>query len=148
MLAAMSLEELKQAEMNKELRAARTWLIVVGFIMFVFDMILIYAIPVPNGLADAPPQYDSLKTKLLFIDLGVLAAFIALWFFSKRKPKLCLILGLCLFWAIHIFNAIEDPSNIYKGIVIKVLFTLALIKGIKSAGRAEDLRAELGKVFE
>lgn len=144
----MSVDELKQQEMNTELRRARTWLIVVGALMFAFDMILFYVVPMPTGLADIPPEFHSLRTKYAIYSVILFAAFIGLWIFSKHKPKLCLILGLCLFWGVQLWGMTQDSSQIYKGLIIKILFTLALIRGIKSASRAEDLRAELGKVFE
>ena len=42
----------------------------------------------------------------------------------------------------------DDPSQLYRGILIKIIFTVLLIKGIRSASRSEALSKELGKVFE
>ena len=126
------------AELNAELRSARKWLLIVGILMFVVDMIILNI-----GRFD-----PAVKNIAMLIDLGVLAIFVALWWFAKQKPRLCLGLGLAVFWGLQILNAIDDPSNLYKGIIIKVLFTVALVRGLKSANRAEDLRAKLANVFE
>jgi hypothetical protein len=130
-----------KAELNQELRRARGWILGVGIVMFCFDMLFTYVIWGDRIPAD-------LKTKVLMLDLGILAVFVALWWFAQYKPKLCCILALCAFWGLQLYNASVDPTMLYKGIVIKVLFTMALVKGIKSGARAEELQSQLGKVFE
>jgi len=130
-----------QTELNDELRRARRWLLIVGILMFVFDMAMTWSIP-------AEQADRSMQKVITLIDLGILATFVALWWFAKQRPKLCLILGLVVFWGLQIFAAINDPSQLYKGILIKILFTAALIRGLKSADRVEYLRKDLEKVFE
>ena len=129
-------------ELSQELRRARGWILAVGILMFVFDTIIIQVI--------GADQYSSaMKTQALFIDLGVLAFFVALWAFAKKYPKPCCLLALIGYWAIQIAVLVisGDPTTIYKGILIKVLFTVALVRGLKSATRATYLKEELEKVF-
>jgi hypothetical protein len=128
-------------ELTVELRRARGWIIGVGIAMFVFDMIFIYGV-----YGDRVPS--EIKTRYTIYDAIILAGFIALWWFAQYKPKLCCILALCLYWGIQLYIASIDPDTLAKGILIKVLFTLAMIRGLKSAARAEDLQRQLGKVFE
>lgn len=130
-----------RAELNKEIRRARGWLIAVGIIMFVMDMILIHAVY-------GDQLTDDWKNRIMALSGGIMAVFFALAFFTSRKPKLCLILGLVVFWGLQLYNAAIDPSTLTQGIVLKIFFTVALVKGLKSATRAEDLRAELERVFE
>jgi hypothetical protein len=130
-----------RAEMNKELRRARGWLLGVGILMFVMDMIFVHGVYADRLLSED-------KTKITAISAGILAVFVALWWFSKQKPKLCLALGLAAFWGLQLFNAIQDPKSLTQGIIVKIFFTVALVKGLKSASHAEDLRAKLGAVFE
>ena len=139
----------KQAEMSRELKSARTWLIVVGIIQFVMDLLILHVLKMPTGLGDArDPALVSIRNEYTIYAAVLFAAFVALWIFSKKKPKLCLILALVVFWGVHLWAMAQDPSNAYRGIIIKILFTAALIKGIKSASRSEELSRELGKVFE
>jgi hypothetical protein len=78
-----------------------------------------------------------------------MVAFFALAFFTKQKPKLCLILGLVIFWGLQLYGAMDDPSLLFKGLLLKIFFTAALIKGLQAASQVERLNAELvGKVFE
>jgi hypothetical protein len=139
----------KQAEMTRELRTARIWLIVVGLIQFTFDMVQLHVLNMPTGLGDATdPRLVAIRNEYTIYAAILLAVFIALWFFSKQKPKLCLILALVVFWGVHLYVIAQNPEAAKQGIIIKILFTAALIKGIKSASRSEELSKELGKVFE
>jgi hypothetical protein len=135
-----SLNEAKKVELSAELRKARGWILAVGLIMFTMDMIMIYGV-----YGDRLP--DEWKTKLTTYDAIILAYFVALWWFAQYKPKLCCILALVGFWGLHLYIATIDPDSLAKGIIMKVLFTIALINGLKSASRAENLKKELEEVF-
>lgn len=130
------------AEMNKELRRARGWLLAVGILTFLVGLFEVYG---QRGNEGVDPVAKHIAAGIVGL---ILLAYLALWWFAKRKPKLCLSLGLALYWSLQIFAAFNDPSTIYKGIFLKVLFTVALVKGISSAGRVEVLREQVVKVFE
>jgi len=132
--------DVNQEMLNAELRKARGWLIGVGVLMFVIDMVMIHAI------YEVPMSYGGLQLTLM--SGGVLAVFLVLAYFVKKKPRLCLSLGLVAFWGLQLYNASIDPSSLAKGIPIKILFTLALVKGLQSASRAETMIRDLEKVFE
>ena len=129
-------------ELSQELRRARGWILAVGLIMFAVDMIMLQV------------QGDRLlpgwKTKLMVLDFTILAYFIALWWFAKSYPKQCCVLALVGFWGLHIGLAVwsgDFESLIRNGIIMKILFTVALIRGLKSATRATYLKEELERVF-
>ena len=128
-------------ELNAEIRKARGWLIAVGIIMFVMDMIFTFGV-----YGDVLPQ--EWKTRIVILSAVILGVFLALAYFTAKKPRLCLILGLVVFWGIQLYNAIEDPKSLTQGLIIKIFFTLALVKGLQSASRAETLIKDLEKVFE
>jgi hypothetical protein len=129
-------------ERDAELRKARIWLIVVGVIMFVTDLIFIHVVN-KDWLTDDD------RTQLTILSGAVMATFFVLAYFTKKKPKLCLWLGLLIFWGLQLYGAKDDPSILYKGLLLKIFFTAALIKGLKAASHVEQLNAELvGKVFE
>lgn len=71
-----------------------------------------------------------------------------MFFLARVKPVLGCVLALVAFWGIQLYAAAQPGGSIAQGILVKILFTAALIKGIKSASRAEQLQSELGKVFE
>ncbi len=77
-----------------------------------------------------------------------MALFLTLYAFARSWPRLCLGLGLGLFWTINVVYIAYDPSMMLKGIVVKVVFTMALVKGLQSASRANVLQRDLARVFE
>ncbi|MBT8492886.1 MAG: hypothetical protein KJO07_07475 [Deltaproteobacteria bacterium] len=126
-------------ELNAEIRRARGWLIAVGVIMFAVDMIVTF------GIGNVQAEW---KTRIVVLSAIILAVFLALAYFTAKRPRLCLILGLVVFWGIQLFNATQDPRTLTQGLIIKIFFTLALVKGLQSASRAETLIKDMEKVFE
>jgi hypothetical protein len=131
----------KQLEMTKELRRARGWILGVGIVMFVFDMVIIHAV-----YGDRLP--GDYKTRISMYSLVVLVFFIGMWLLARVKPVLACALALAGFWAVQLYVASQDGASLAQGIPLKILFTLALVRGIKSANRAEQLKKELARVFE
>lgn len=135
----------KQLELTQELRRARNWILGVGILMVVVDQIL-FTVMVPSY---APADLVAkARNQLFLIDGIVLAFFVGMYFLARVKPVLGCVLALIGFWGVQIWAAAQPGGSITHGIIVKVLFTLALIRGIKSASRAEQLQSELGKVFE
>jgi len=130
----------KQLEMTTELRKARNWILAVGVIMFVMDFIMVNVV-----------YGDQLTSegKWLVMKLSglVFAYFIGMYVLARFKPVAACVLALVGFWGLHLYLASIDPKSLAQGIILKILFTLALIKGIKSANRAEQLKRELAEVF-
>jgi hypothetical protein len=130
----------KRAELTRQLRSARGWILAVGLLNFAVEMFVIYIWW--DGRIDA-----AWRTRLTIYDAGILAYFIALWWFAPVRPVLCCVLALAGFWALQAFLAVVDPDTLAQNVLVKALFTIALVKGILSARRAEQLRRELGNVF-
>lgn len=132
-----------KVELSKELRHARGWILGVGILMFVMDQVMVRVV-------DTYHLTDEGKKWATIIDVGVLAFFVAMFFLAARKPKLACALSLAGYWGLQVavFAITKDPKAVYGGILIKIFFTLALVRGYKSAGRAELLQKDLEKVFE
>lgn len=130
----------KQVEMTTELRRARGWILGVGVVMFGFNMLSLYVV----NAALFPAE---VKARAALVLLGILAFFVAMWLLAGRRPVLACVLALCGFWGLCVFLAVAYGTSVLDGMVMKVLFTLALIRGIKNASRAEELKRELAQVF-
>lgn len=136
-----SLSEAKKAELTTELRRARGWILAVGIIMAAMDQILLRAV-----YAGRVPA--SWITTVTLIDAAILGVFVALWWFAQYRPKLCCALALVAFWGLHLtVAALYGGQTLTQGIILKILFTVALVNGLKSASRAETLQKELENVF-
>ena len=129
----------KQLEMTQELRKARTWIIAVGLIMVTVDMLVLHI-----GHSDWPSE---VKYRVMMYDLVILVFFVAMWLVARYRPVVGCVLALCGFWALHIYLATLDVTSLFQGILLKIFFTLALIRGLKGANRAEQLKKELEQVF-
>jgi hypothetical protein len=132
-----------KTEMTAELRRARGWILAVGIIMFVVDTVLIQVVQ-----KDQIP--DIWRTRFLVFDVVVLGYFVTLFFVAKSQPKLACVLALVGYWGLQIGVAVwvGDVKALFtQGILIKILFTAALIKGLQSANRATMLKSELERVF-
>lgn len=127
--------EFLRNQAEAELRKARIWMVVVGCLIFTIDMAIMKFV------------IGGFDHMFVAIDVGVLVSFLALAFFAKYKPVLCCVLALVVYWGLQLFVASIDPSTLAQGILIKVLFTLAMVRGIKTAGHVEDLRKQLDNVF-
>lgn len=130
----------KQAEMTMELRRARNWILAVAIIMFAMDAIMLLVV-----YGDRLP-HDA-KVQLMTYSGLIFVYFLGMYVLARFKPVVACVLALCGFWALHLYLATLDPMSLKNGILLKVLFTLALIRGIKSANRAEQLKKELAEVF-
>jgi hypothetical protein len=129
----------KRAEMSTELLHARRWILGVGIAIFVYDMFSTWDDPLP----------DWIRYQVSFFDGIVLLVFVALWWFARKAPRLCCILALCAYWGLQAWIAwiSGDPANLFKGAILKILFTMALVRGAANAYNAAKLRTELGDVF-
>ena len=131
-------------ELSQEMKRARGWILAVGILIFVVDTILLQVV-----------QHDQLpaiwRTRFLVMDCVILGYFVALFFAAKSHPKAACLLALLGYWGLQIGVAVwvgDFVGLITQGIIVKILFTMALVRGYKSASRAEYLKAELEKVFE
>jgi hypothetical protein len=78
----------------------------------------------------------------LILNLIVAVLMCGLWFWAKRAPLPAIACAFALFIVVHVGSALVDPSNIAKGLIIKVIAVGVLAKGLKAALAA---RAVMGR---
>lgn len=78
---------------------------------------------------------------MLAINLGLAAVYMLLWWWAKRKPLPASIIALLLFITTNVINAVIQPSSIYQGLLLKIFFTLALVRAIYAANEERGLGA-------
>jgi hypothetical protein len=77
------------------------------------------------------------------IPLVVLSAlFLILGGYSRKKPLACIVSGLALYIIVQVLLAIDNPVNIFGGIIIKIIIIGYMIRGIKSALEMERFKKE------
>ena len=94
----------------------------------VLNMIIIY-----SGNSD---------TELIWFDLLVwglfVASFILLGIWTKSKPYTALVIAITLYGLFILLNAALDVSTIFKGIIMKVIIIVYLIKAINDAKEVQE----------
>jgi hypothetical protein len=159
--AVAHLSPANQSVWNKELKSARTILIVVGVLQLIFgafyltqareefDKGLEAAVKArgPNLVVDRV-EADRLfeENKGLVYGLGSFPLVLGVFFLVmaaivSRFPVGVTLTSLIVFIVAHVATAVVDPSQIASGIVLKIIFIVILVKAYKSARTAKSLLA-------
>jgi hypothetical protein len=147
----------KKAIWTKELKSARTVLIVVGVIQLLFGAFLLSQIRksyddavkaevakqgpgfvVDKELADA--NFEEQKTFLYAMHSIPIAFAVFLFVMAAlvfKFPVGVTLASLITFVVVHAADAIADPTALAKGIILKVIFIMVLWKAYKSARAAK-----------
>ena len=116
--AEQSLTRGKSREAPKLIRQARNTLFFVAGITFIYGIIIFFA------------QDDTATLIAAGIMTGI---YLILGFWSQQKPLIALVLGFLLYLTNIVLSAALEPTTIYKGMIIKIIVIVFLVKGINSA---------------
>jgi hypothetical protein len=128
--------EYERSQFQHGIRRARNTLFIAGGIMFAVDMIMLLV--QLNEMGDAEINYAYLYGLVAF-DTLLLAAFIGLGLWTRRKPYAAMLTGLILFCTVQMIAMVFDPTNIYKGILVKMVVIVTLVAGLKKAKALQQL---------
>jgi|SRR5690606_11986290 len=118
--AAQLADEVEAEFRLDQVKKARTAFLVVGALQVVGGLIAGAVAPVGQG------------TFVLVAELVVAAVFFGLAWWCSRQPFAAAIVGLFVFAGLHLTAAVLDPSSIYKGIIIKVIVIVVLVRAVKA----------------
>lgn len=120
---------------DKNLKRARIWLYVVTamqVLMGVFEYM----------------KYDTETPEFRWFTFALDAAigliFLACALWSYKKPVAAFLTALVLYIIITGSLMILDPSNIARGIILKILVVIALVRAYKDARHIEEMKQLLG----
>jgi hypothetical protein len=117
---------------EKHIKNARITLFVIAGLM----LVNIFLMPEMTDLARA-------ITIGLFVGISGIFAVLAWW--TKKKPFTALLIALILYGVLLLGDALVDPSSIIKGIVVKVIVIILLIRGLQNGKEAQDMMNTFGK---
>lgn len=103
-----------------QVKKARTAFLVVGVLQVVGGLIAGATAPAGEGAF------------FLVAELVVAALFFGLAWWCSYQPFAAAIVGLFLFTGLHLTAAVLDPSSIYKGIIVKVIVIVMLVRAVKA----------------
>lgn len=124
-------EEFSTVQYDKRIRQARNAIFVVAGAQVVMGTILAFL----------GPEETRYYTLAVVVFIG--AIFVALGFWTKRKPLTAISVALALYAGLIILDAVLDPSTITQGIILKVLILVYLSKGLKDAYEAQKIKNAL-----
>lgn len=114
---------------DKKIKNARTWLYVIA------------VIELGVALYELATIDDPALSWLSFgIDFAIALVFGVLAFLTPRRPYAILLGALIFYIAIQLLLAINDPLSLANGVIMKILFIVAMVNGIRSGKEAEELR--------
>ncbi len=86
--------------------------------------------------------FTNQDTEMIWVDLLVwslfVTAFILLGVWTNKKPYTAIVLAMILYAGFIILNAALDLSTIYKGIIMKIIVIVYLVKGINDAKEIQE----------
>lgn len=117
---------------DKHIRQARNACFAAAVILLL--NVLLLAFTIPDG-------YEYLWLDFLIWG-AFIAGFVLLGLWTKKKPYYAIVSALVLYIAFIALNAILDVTSLYKGIIVKVIIMVLLIKGLKDAKAAQQMKEQ------
>ncbi len=149
-----SLGNLAQSARSGQLRTARVIMFIVGglnialnaFGFFTAARIVDEAIQVEvdraqqQGMVIDPSELSEVRTRAISltqvfsgVGLAVGVAFIVLGLFVYQIPVAATVTALVLYVGMYALVGYFDPSQLYRGLIIKILIVVGLFKSIQAA---------------
>jgi hypothetical protein len=122
--------DFSMAGYDKPVRRARITLYVIGglILLTIFTLLPIDSNPIKIFLAG------------YIVLMG--GGYIALGFWSKRKPYSALVTGLCIFIGSIALSVILQPSSFFSGLIFKIVVIVVLIMGLENARDCQRMMAQ------
>jgi hypothetical protein len=84
----------------------------------------------------------------LWLDISVwglfIVGFVLLGLWTRKKPYTAIVSALILYCIFIILNAFIDVTTIFKGLLVKIIIIVLLVKGINDAREAQRMKEDIG----
>lgn len=117
-----------------KLASARKWILGVGIMYVVWALIMV--------TISKDTLTPEMRNFILIANGGLCVVHIGLYFWARKQALPAAVVALLLFASLHLVNAVLDPSTIYQGLLLKVVFTVVLVKAIMAGYEIHRLRNE------
>jgi hypothetical protein len=82
---------------------------------------------------------------LMIVNLIMCVAYLVLAAWADKNPFGAILTALIIYVTIQVLNMFIEPISIVKGIIMKIIIISALVKGVRSAKEAQDLRKKIAE---
>ena len=120
---------------DKHIKQARNAIFAVAVLIVVSVLFLVFS----GSEAD-----EYLWVDILIYGIFV-AGFISLGLWTKKKPYYAIVGALVLYSGFIALNAVLDITTLYKGILIKIVIIVLLVKGINDAKETQERKDLVSK---
>jgi hypothetical membrane protein len=91
--------------------------------------------------------FDDNPLKLVMAGIIILfaAAYVALAFWTKKKPYSAILTALILFISLEVLSFLLQPASIFQGWILKIIVILLLLLGLRNAKESQQMMEAYGK---
>jgi hypothetical protein len=120
-------------EARRQIRSARIALMIVGVLSLgVLTYHTVELIGEMRRLGVTFAELPAVSLVLIVLGYMVCATYVVLSFVAKRRPFGASLAGLLLYLADILVGAVEDPHTVYRGLVIKIVIIVVLVRAVNA----------------
>lgn len=131
-------QELQSRELAKQARKAAGALLAVAILQAIFGTIILFGM---GAFADDAPD-NGINAAVIGSVYGIAVVFFALYLWARKSPLPAAIVGLVVFVSLHSFEAVVDPTSLGRGIIVKIIIIVVLVKAIQAGIQYRKLSQE------
>lgn len=131
-----------EADLHKQMKKASTALLIVAILQAIFGPVALMLAKSTAEREAGPGMVMEIEPIAYVIVFGLAVAFFALWLWSRVNPFAAAIVGLVLFVSVHLLDAVADPGQLVRGILVKIIVIVMLVQAIKAGLQYRQLRQQ------
>jgi hypothetical protein len=127
---------LQSEELHKQAKKAAGALLAVAVIQAVVGPLQVLLV-----LGNAPARLRNAA----FVEVFTIAfVFFVIFLWARKQPLPAAIVGLVLFITLQVIYGILDPTNLFKGILLKIIIIAILVNAIQAGVKYRQIQREAG----
>ena len=76
---------------------------------------------------------------LLAVNMALSLIYLVLWSWAKHNPYMASLVALMLFVTVVLVSAVLEPKTLAQGIIVKIFFTIALVRAVMAGNEERKL---------
>jgi len=124
-------QQLMIGSLKKKIKSAGTTLYVLGVLFLIYSLFYFFRYREEDTAS---------ATIIAYAVVAIIFVLLAVW--SDKKPVAAIISGMVLYLLLQILAAIDNPLNLFSGIIFKIIIITCLINGLNSGMEAERIKKQ------
>lgn len=124
-------------ELQKHLKKSKTALLIVAVIQTIFGLIVF------AGAKGSLQAGQSLSPVFFITIFGIAGIYFGLYAWARHQPLAAAIVGFTLFVTLHVLDAIADPTQLLRGLIMKIIIITMLVQAIQAGLKYRRLLPQL-----